>query len=98
MKIKGIPFALKSPVAVRLVKKFLGEVAKNLYRNDAKNAKKQQTILDFLFSFTLFASSRWECFILHFRVIPCSSVANAFFASLLFRVHPWQMLLFAYRR
>ena len=61
-----------------------------------------------------------NAFMLHFRVIPCSSVANAsslltvahasgsdfpcssvanaFFASLLFRVHPWQMLLFAYRR
>lgn len=29
MKTKGIPCTLKSPVAVRLVKKFLGEIAKN---------------------------------------------------------------------
>ena len=41
MKIKGIPCALKSPVAVRLVKKLLEDIAKNLYREDAKDAKKQ---------------------------------------------------------
>ncbi len=57
MKIKGIPCALKSPVAVRLVKKFLIDIAKNFYR---KEAKKQQTSSDFLYSFALFASSRWE--------------------------------------
>jgi hypothetical protein len=58
MKIKGIPCALKSPVAVRLVKKFLGDIAKNLYRKDAKDAKKQQASSDFLSSFAVFASSR----------------------------------------
>jgi hypothetical protein len=36
--------------------------AKNLYRKDAKYAKKHQTSSDFLSSFALFASSRWECF------------------------------------
>jgi len=52
--------------------------AKNLYREDAKTAKKQQTSLAFLFYFALFASSRWECLIpFLFRAIPCSSVANA---------------------
>jgi len=35
-----------------------GQLAKNLYRKDAKDAKKQQTSLDFLFAFALFASSR----------------------------------------
>jgi len=55
MKIKGIPCALKSPVAVRLVKKFLIDIAKNFYR---KKAKKQQTSSDFLYSFALFESSR----------------------------------------
>ena len=41
---------------------FAGQVAKNFYRKDAKDAKKQQTSLDFLFYFALFASSRWKCF------------------------------------
>ena len=39
-----------------------GRKAKNFYREDAKYAKKQQKRLDFLSSFALFASSRWECF------------------------------------
>jgi hypothetical protein len=37
---------------------FAGQVAKNFYRKDAKNAKKQQKSLDFLSSFAPFASSR----------------------------------------
>ena len=108
MKIKGIPFALKSPVAVRLVKKFLGDIAKNLYRKDAK---KQQRRLDFLFYFALFASSQWECLIRlilrlsHPRVcggpfLPCCKYGfphsrkwRTGFFHFLFRVIPSQMLL-----
>jgi hypothetical protein len=37
---------------------FAGQITKNLYRKDAKTAKKQQTSSDFLSSFALFASSR----------------------------------------
>jgi len=37
---------------------FAAQLAKNLYRKDAKDAKKQQTSLDFMFYFALFASSR----------------------------------------
>jgi hypothetical protein len=37
---------------------FAGQLAKDLYRKDAKTAKKQQISLDFLPSFALFASSR----------------------------------------
>jgi len=37
---------------------FAGQLAKNLYRKDAKTAKKQQISSDFLFYFALFASSR----------------------------------------
>ncbi len=44
MKIKGIPCTLKSPVAVRLVKKFLAEIAKNHPRDFQKIQSKTTLI------------------------------------------------------
>ena len=44
MKIKGIPCALKSPVAVRLVKKFLAEIAKN-HPKDFQKIQSKTTLI-----------------------------------------------------
>ena len=44
MKIKGIPCTLKSPVAVRLVKKFLGEIAKN-HPKDFQKIQSKTTLI-----------------------------------------------------
>ena len=44
MKIKGIPCTLKSPVAVRLVKKFLAEIAKN-HPKDFKKIQSKTTLI-----------------------------------------------------
>ena len=44
MKIKGIPCTLKSPVAVRLVKKFLAEIAKN-YPKDFQKIQSKTTLI-----------------------------------------------------
>ena len=44
MKTKGIPCTLKSPVAVRLVKKFLGEIAKN-HPKDFQKIQSKTTLI-----------------------------------------------------
>jgi len=44
MKIKGIPCTLKSPVAVRLVKKFLAEIAKN-HPKDFQKIQSKTTLI-----------------------------------------------------
>ena len=44
MKIKGIPCTLKSPVAFRLVKKFLGEIAKN-HSKDFQKTQSKTTLI-----------------------------------------------------
>ena len=40
---------------------FKKSISQEFYRQDAKYAKKHQTSPDFLSSFAIFASSRWEC-------------------------------------
>ena len=53
--------------------------AKNFYRKDAKDAKKQQPSLDFLFYFAPFESSRWKCLIpFLFRVYPWQMLSRWF--------------------
>ncbi len=63
MKIKGIPCALKSPVAVRLVKKFLIDIAKNFTAKTLRTLRSSRQVMIFCFPLRLRGENAFVSFL-----------------------------------